>query len=67
MGDLICTVFGHKLIILRQLSEHSEHLGCIRCLNYWVMNHEMMGFIPMDEDLMSLYRDVFKTFDQLVA
>ncbi len=67
MGNLICTIFTHKLVALRQLSDHSEHVGCTRCLNYWVINYEMKAFLSMDEDLISMYRDVFETFDQLVA
>jgi hypothetical protein len=65
--SIACKILGHQMVELRKLSDKTSHIGCNRCLKYWGINDELRLVVEFDEDLFSMYKNVFQTLDRLVA
>ena len=55
LRSLICSVFFHKLVIIKNFKKHSRCLYCKRCERYFAMNDEMRVFLPWDSEFTDFY------------
>jgi hypothetical protein len=53
---LICAIFGHRFVLVRELTPHSRRIACTRCKQHFGMNDDARAVIPWDIELENMYR-----------
>lgn len=53
---ILCSIFGHKYVVLRQFNLGARQVGCARCDRKWGMHDGTGSFVPWDGDLEQFHR-----------
>lgn len=58
MKLLLCHLFFHKLIVLKEFRKYgaSRLVYCLRCKQHFGMHDETRSFVPWDASLEEMYR-----------
>lgn len=49
-------LFGHRLRVVQEFSQHSRRIYCDRCKGDWGMNDDVRAVVKWDHELEALYR-----------
>jgi len=49
--NFLCLILGHKLKVVKKISEGSRKLKCLRCCRFYGINNRVRIFIPWDFEL----------------
>jgi len=60
MKKLICWVFFHDLVVVKNYGYASQKLKCNRCKRYYGINHSVRAFIPWDYEMEVSMKDLIK-------
>lgn len=51
----LCLVGRHDFAVIHRISGMVQHIGCCRCKQEFVINHEVQAVLPWDDDFKAFY------------